>query len=86
MQYSACSYCCKQIANNDFDRENCRCFICHGRWRAKRERRLEKDRLRYRRDKEDPEKMEAMCARKQFTVRRAAVIQENGGIKDSQAH
>ena len=29
---------------------------------------LEKDRLRYRRDKEDPEKMEAICARKQIAM------------------
>ena len=32
----------------------------------KRERRLERDGLRYRRDKEDPKKMETMCARKQI--------------------
>ena len=38
------------------------------RWRVKGLRRLERDRLRYRRDKEDPEKMEAMCARKQIAI------------------
>ena len=66
MEYSTCSYCCKQIANNDFDTENGRCCTCQERWRLQRERRLEKDRLRYRRDREDPEKMEAIRARRQI--------------------
>ena len=61
MEYSKCSYCCKQIANKDFDKENGRCFICQERWREKRERRLEKDRINKRRDREEnPEKYEAM--------------------------
>ena len=60
MGYSAHSYCCKQIANKDFDKENGRCFICQGRWRIKRERRLEKDKINKRRDREEnPERYKA---------------------------
>ena len=61
MEYSTCSYCCKQIADKDFDKENGRCYVCQERWREKRERRLEKDRINKRRDREEnPEKYQAM--------------------------